>query len=370
MPQSPVPSCFLVVQGKRARAVQMMADLRAARPDATLRYAIDLSQAHDLSQKAHPDLVIMDHDILQEPELAVFISILSALAIDWAMVYEDVPNDRLPARRQVRIDALGSFVSREWHPKLALGCTQAIDQKADRNPRVASMQSKKVHTDVDMPVRAKTQWKPIVMGASTGGINALIEVLSHFPANAPPTLIVQHIKGYFIPGLAERLNRLCAPSVRAAQSHDRLVPGSILLAPGNTRHMVISQDGRRCQFEDGPPQTGHRPSIDRLFSSAAVVLGAKGVGIILSGMGRDGASGLLEMRKRGAWTIGQDQDSCTVYGMPRAAAKAGALSEELPLSQIGPAALKAAALPQQIASQQRNVDTDADAHSRKKTHDA
>ena len=181
-----------------------------------------------------------------------------------------------------------------------------------------------------------------MIGASTGGIEALMQVLSDFPEDAPPTVIVQHINGAFIPGLSDRLDRHCAPSVRAAENNDRLQPGRVLIAPGNTRHLVISPDGRRCQFDESAPQSGHRPSADALLLSAAAALGPNAVGGILSGMGRDGATGRLQMRQRGAWTIGQDRQTSVLYGMPRVAAEEGALIEELPLHMIGSAVLKAA----------------------------
>ncbi|MEO0371006.1 MAG: CheB methylesterase domain-containing protein [Pseudomonadota bacterium] len=336
MTRTPAPSCFLVVQASRSRAVQMMSDLRAACPGSDLRHAIDLTEAHDLSQKEQPDLVVLDEDFIQEAGLAVFLSLLSALAIDWIIAYKAAPHKRLPSQRQIRVGALTSFIENDWRPRRSQPTGFAPDANAQR--RAGAPQAAP-----SMP--ARSQWKIVVAGASTGGIEALIEMLSHFPENAPPTVIVQHINGSFIPGLADRLDRLCAPSVRAARNKDLLRPGHIFLAPGNTQHLVISEDGRMCQMQDGPAQLGHRPSVDVLFSSAARGLGSNAVGVLLSGMGRDGARGLLDIRHRGGWTIGQDKDTCVVYGMPRAAEETGAVQEELPLQQIGPAVLKAALKP-------------------------
>ncbi|MEM7731708.1 MAG: chemotaxis protein CheB [Pseudomonadota bacterium] len=363
----------------------MIEDLRATYPDAFLRHAFDLSEAHDLSQNAHPDLVILDQNALQEQGVTVFISMLSALAIDWIAIYSNCPNERLPAQRQIQFASLPSFIAQDWRPRtITTGARDAV-QPADSRPsplsdrpsdRLANRHSGKdsataLHHPKPTPAPPEEpRWKPIVIGASTGGIDALIEILSQFPANAPPTLIVQHIKGAFIPGLAERLNRICAPSVQAAKGRDLLKSGRILLAPGNTRHLVVSRDGRSCCFEDGPPQNGHRPSVDRLFSSAAEAWGPKAVGIILSGMGRDGALGLLDMHQCGAWTIGQNKDSSTIYGMPRAAAEIGAVSQEMPLSQIAASALKAASLTAKAGRHPNAQNQNTKAPSNKKTHDA
>ena len=375
VPQTPVRSCFLIVQGNLPRAVRIMSDMRTACPMATLRHASDLSEARDLSEKAHPDLVILDKDVLQEEGIAVFISLLSALAVDWVVVYFDTTTDRLPERRQIRFDALQSFVTSDWRSRAAT--TDVPDWQDDTRPPVPQAEGNRTEwqqgtkkTDRASDAPTGQHWKPVVIGASTGGIDALIEVLSRFPAHGPPTLVVQHIKGSFVPGLAERLDRICAPSVRAAEGNELLAPGHILLAPGNSRHLEISQDGRRCRLENGPPENGHRPSVDRLFASAARALGPNAVGIILSGMGRDGASGLLAMRDCGAWTIGQDQVTSTVYGMPRAAAEMGALREELPLSRIGSAALKAASLPHGTDTPQSMAHPGIHAPTQKKTHDA
>jgi len=187
-------------------------------------------------------------------------------------------------------------------------------------------------------------WKPVLIGASTGGIEALIEVLSVYPEAGPPTLIVQHIAAGFVPGLALRLDRHCAARVRPARHGDAIEPGVVLLAPGDGTHLQIAGSGRRCHLSPGAPVSGHRPSVDALFRSGARI-GPGTVGVLLTGMGRDGAEGLAAMRRAGGWTIGQDRASSTVYGMPRAASEIGALAQQLPLERIGAALLDAAAQP-------------------------
>lgn len=176
----------------------------------------------------------------------------------------------------------------------------------------------------------------IAIGASTGGVEALICVLGQFPKNCPPTVIVQHMPPHFTTSFAGRLDRLCAPRVTEAVDGAPLAIGQVYLAPGGTQHLEVSGLGTmRCKLSPGEPASGHRPSADMLFASVAKVAGARAVGALLTGMGRDGADGLLRMRKAGASTIGQDEQSCVVYGMPRAAFENGAAERQLPLERIG-----------------------------------
>ncbi|WP_394690795.1 chemotaxis response regulator protein-glutamate methylesterase [Hoeflea sp.] len=178
--------------------------------------------------------------------------------------------------------------------------------------------------------------KIIAIGASTGGVEALIAVLTKFPANCPPTVITQHMPSTFTKSFAERLDRLCAPKVKEAEDGDRLQIGQIYLAPGGERHMEIANAmAPRCLLSEGGPVNGHRPSVDVLFDSVVKVAGKKAVGVILTGMGRDGAAGLLRMRQAGAETIGQNEKTCVVYGMPRVAKELGGVCHEFPLNSIG-----------------------------------
>ena len=183
--------------------------------------------------------------------------------------------------------------------------------------------------------------KIIAIGASTGGVEALIGVLTKFPANCPPTVITQHMPATFTKSFAERLNRLCKPQVKEAEDGDRLEIGRIYLAPGGDHHLEIANPAApRCLLVEGGPVNGHRPSVDVMFRSVAKLAGRKAVGVILTGMGRDGASGLAEMHKAGATTIGQNEKTCVVYGMPRVAYEIGAVDTQLPLNQIGEEILK------------------------------
>jgi two-component system chemotaxis response regulator CheB len=183
--------------------------------------------------------------------------------------------------------------------------------------------------------------KVVAIGSSTGGVEALIAVLQKFPQNCPPTVITQHMPSTFTKSFAERLNRICAPVVQEATDGARLEIGKIYLAPGGERHLqVVNPSAPSCRLIEKEPVNGHRPSVDVLFESVAELAGRNAVGVILTGMGRDGASGLLKMRRAGARTVGQNEKTCVVYGMPRVAHEIGAVEQQLPLGSIGEEVLK------------------------------
>lgn len=182
---------------------------------------------------------------------------------------------------------------------------------------------------------AETTHKILAIGASTGGTEALKELLMGLPRNAPGTVIVQHMPANFTAPFAERLNALCAMEVREARNGDFITPGVVLIAPGDY-HMVVRRSGARYYVEigTGDKVSGHRPSADVMFNSVAKIAGANAIGVILTGMGGDGARGLLAMRNAGARTLGQDEASSVVYGMPKVAYELGAVERQLPLERI------------------------------------
>jgi len=187
------------------------------------------------------------------------------------------------------------------------------------------------------PVRALAQTtnQVVAIGASTGGTEALKAVLTRMPVNSPGIVVVQHMPANFTTAFAERLNSLCPMTVREAKNSDSVTQGTVLIAPGNY-HMLLRRSGARYYVEvkDGPMVHHQRPAVDVLFKSVAQVAGANAVGVILTGMGADGAAGMLEMKKAGARTIAQDESSCVVFGMPKEAIKLGGADRVLPLDQI------------------------------------
>jgi two-component system chemotaxis response regulator CheB len=187
--------------------------------------------------------------------------------------------------------------------------------------------------------------KIIVIGASTGGPSAVAELLAGFPSNSPPILIVQHMPAVFTTHFAARLKSECKIDVKEAEDGDLVLPGRALIAPGNF-HMTLrmSEQGYRVRVGDGPPVCFSRPSVDVLFSSVAGLVKKKAVGILLTGMGADGARGLLEMRNNGAATFAQNEETCIVFGMPKEAIRMGAVEKILPLNQIANAVLRQVAV--------------------------
>jgi two-component system, chemotaxis family, protein-glutamate methylesterase/glutaminase len=197
------------------------------------------------------------------------------------------------------------------------------------------------------PVAAQPReqgYKPVndlilAIGSSTGGVEALMTVLANFPENCPPTVITQHMPATFTKSFAARLDRISGAHVAEAHDGARLLPGHVYVAPGGDAHLeVIGSTNPTCRLRESEPVNGHRPSVDVLFDSVAR-LNRPAVGAILTGMGRDGAQGLLNLRKGGARTLGQDESSCVVYGMPKAAFEIGAVEKQVGLSRMGPAIL-------------------------------
>ena len=191
-----------------------------------------------------------------------------------------------------------------------------------------------------LPGQAFPASSVIAIGASTGGTEAIQKVLVEFPENAPGIVITQHIPAVFSRSFANRLNDLCAIRVREAQDGDKLEPGLALIAPGNF-HMLLKRSaaGYNVEIKDGPLVCYQRPAVDVLFHSVALAAGANATGAILTGMGSDGAQGMLAMKKAGARTIAQDEASCVVFGMPKEAIRHGAVDRVLPLPAIAGAVL-------------------------------
>ncbi|WKX25355.1 protein-glutamate methylesterase/protein-glutamine glutaminase [Tatumella ptyseos] len=194
------------------------------------------------------------------------------------------------------------------------------------------------HRATAKPVSLKTligSEKVIAIGASTGGTEAIRQVLEPLPAACPAVLITQHMPAGFTHSFAERLNRLCQITVKEAEQGERVLPGHAYIAPGD-QHMELTRSGANylIRLLDSPPVNRHRPAVDVLFNSVAACAGRNAVGVLLTGMGNDGAAGLLEMKKAGSWTIAQNEASCVVYGMPREAVLLNAASEVTHLDDI------------------------------------
>ncbi len=222
-------------------------------------------------------------------------------------------------------DALGTQEAlNEIVVKVKIAARASVRTKADTAPVVARTKSYMPSGDI------------VAIGSSTGGVEALLAILTMFPDTCPPTVITQHMPATFTASFAARLDRASGAKVQEATDGALLEPGKVYVAPGGATHLeVVRSGGLRCRLIAGDPVSGHRPSVDVLFNSVANAVGDKAVGAILTGMGRDGAQGLLALRKARAKTLGQDEQSCVVYGMPRAAFEIGAVEKQVSLSSMG-----------------------------------
>ncbi|ALL12256.1 protein-glutamate methylesterase/protein-glutamine glutaminase [Caulobacter henricii] len=222
-------------------------------------------------------------------------------------------------------DALGTQDAlNEIVVKVKTAARASVRTKADAAPAAVRTKSYMPSGDI------------VAIGSSTGGVEALLAILTMFPDTCPPTVITQHMPATFTASFAARLDRASGARVQEASEGALLEPGKVYVAPGGAAHLeVVRSGGLRCRLVPADPVSGHRPSVDVLFNSVAKAVGDKAVGAILTGMGRDGAQGLLALRKAGAKTLGQDEQSCVVYGMPRAAFEIGAVEKQVSLSSMG-----------------------------------
>lgn len=249
---------------------------------------------------------------------------LSAGAVDFVRK----PDMESNVRKDIFINTLSS--------KLQMASLAKVHVPSPMKPApAAAVRAAAVRTAVPPKLTAAGSDTLIAIGASTGGTEAILEVLRQFPPSMPGVVITQHMPAGFTAMYAERLNRLCKMEVREARHGDKVHPGLALLAPGGLQMRVVRMgSGYAVNCSPGEKVNGHCPSVDVLFDSVSTIARDKAIGIILTGMGSDGAAGLLRMRKNGAYTIGQDRESCVVYGMPMEAHKIGAVCIQSPLSSI------------------------------------
>lgn len=265
---------------------------------------------------------------------------LAAGAVDFVRKPESEPGAR---DRFVRTLKSKLAVGKNAHPRPSSLDPSAMYQKA-KSASAGSSISSSGGIGLHQPAAPKARMTAIAphpnidviaIGASTGGTEAILEVVRHFPAKMPGIVITQHMPAGFTSMYAERLNRICNLEVREARHGDKIQPGLVLLAPGGLQMRVVRMGaGYAVSCQDGEKVSGHKPSVDVLFDSVASTVRGRAIGVILTGMGADGAAGMLRMRRAGAYTIGQDKDSCVVYGMPMEAFKIGGVCMQAPLNSI------------------------------------
>jgi two-component system chemotaxis response regulator CheB len=302
--------------------------------------ASDALEARTAIKQLNPDVVTLDIEMPNMNGLEFLEKIMRLRPMPVIMVSTMThhgANATLAALEIGAFDCVGKPAPGDIRPFIDLAeKVKAAARSGKRRPMGATPA-----TSVAPAIDYRVGRKVVAIGSSTGGVEALIAVLQKFPQNCPPTVITQHMPSTFTKSFAERLNRICAPVVQEATDGARLEIGKIYLAPGGERHLqVVNPSAPCCRLVEKDPVNGHRPSVDVLFDSVAELAGRNAVGVILTGMGRDGASGLLKMRGAGARTIGQNEKTCVVYGMPRVAFEIGAVEQQLPLGSIGEEVLK------------------------------
>jgi two-component system, chemotaxis family, protein-glutamate methylesterase/glutaminase len=303
--------------------------------------------ARDMIKSLNPDVVTLDVEMPRMDGLSFLRKIMALHPLPVVMV-----STLTQANADVTIQALEigavDFVAKPTSQldkgmetlasQLQTKIKEAARTKVYARPETAQEEQR----PVSVPKSIGLTDKIIFVGASTGGVEALLKLLLGFPEDCPPILITQHMPERFTSSFAARLNNVCAMTVVEAANDQPVQQGHVYISPGSHHLEIVRKLNRYvCQLNLGPPVSGHRPSVDVLFGSAARVVGRKAVGAILTGMGKDGAQGLLEMRQAGAVTLGQDEKSSLIYGMPRAAFERGAVMKQVALERMAASILSA-----------------------------
>ncbi|SFT56453.1 protein-glutamate methylesterase/protein-glutamine glutaminase [Halomonas saccharevitans] len=326
----------------------LLTDIINQQPDMeVVAVAPDPLVARDLIKRHNPDVLTLDVEMPRMDGLDFLERLMRLRPMPVLMVSSLTQSGSEITLRALELGAV-DFVAK---PSLGirhgmLEYATEIAEKLRAAARSRPRQARRPSAPGPQPLKAPivSSEKLIIIGASTGGTEAIRQVLEPLPANSPAILITQHMPGGFTRSFAERLDRLCQISVKEAVDGERILPGHAYIAPGDA-HLKLARSGANyvARLDDGPPVNRHRPSVDVLFHSAATQAGRNAIGVLLTGMGKDGAAGLLEMRQANSATLAQDEASCVVYGMPREAVALGAAAEVLPLEEIAPRLLSLAA---------------------------
>ncbi|MBN8767168.1 MAG: chemotaxis response regulator protein-glutamate methylesterase [Thiobacillus sp.] len=322
----------------------VMKEIINSQPDMeVVGVAPDPLAARDLIKQTHPDVLTLDVEMPKMDGLEFLEKLMRLRPMPVLMVSSLTERGSEITMRALELGAV-DFVTK---PRISIqsGMLEYTDLIAEKI-RIASRARIRQHMPGVAPKPAAgplaslrnplvSSEKLIIIGASTGGTEAIKDFLVQLPSDSPGILITQHMPEGFTRSFANRLDKLCRISVKEAEGGERVLPGHAYLAPGHS-HLLLVRSGANymTRLDQGPPVNRHRPSVDVLFNSAAVNAGKNAVGVILTGMGRDGAAGMLEMRKAGAYNLAQDEASCVVFGMPKEAIAIGAAHEVAPLHEL------------------------------------
>ncbi|MDF3917293.1 protein-glutamate methylesterase/protein-glutamine glutaminase [Salinicola salarius] len=319
----------------------LMTKIIDAQPDMTVvATAPDPLVARDLIKKHNPDVLTLDVEMPRMDGLDFLERLMRLRPMPVLMVSSLTQRGSEITLRALELGAV-DFVAkpevgiRDGMLEYAGMIAEKIRAAAQARPSRQGALAKPAAPRKVLKAPMLSSEKIIIIGASTGGTEAIRQVIEPLPANSPAVLITQHMPGGFTRSFAERLDRLCRVTVKEAEDRERVLPGHVYIAPGDW-HMRLTRSGANyvIALDDGPPVNRHRPSVDVLFQSAAACAGRNALGVILTGMGRDGAAGLLQMREAGAHTVAQDEASCVVFGMPKEAIALGGATEVIALNDI------------------------------------
>jgi len=301
--------------------------------------AVDPYVARDKIVKLRPDVVTLDLEMPRMNGLSFLAKLMKYYPLPVVVVSSLTPKNSEAAMKALELGAVEVICkpgSAYQTPDIAHQLIHAIRGAA--SAQIMKQQGSLETSDMTGETHdfhLQTTHKVLAIGASTGGTKAIESLLRGLPPTSPCALIVQHMPQQFTTAFAQRLNQICQMEVREAQDNDHAVPGVALVAPGN-RHMLLQQNGAGylTRIKDGPAVNHQRPSVDVLFQSVARSAGSNAIGVLLTGMGADGAKGLLAMREKGAYTLAQDEETCVVFGMPREAIRLGAVDDVVPIQHI------------------------------------
>lgn len=329
----------LLLVARRNRHLEPLRTILRGQPDLHIAGdALTLRETFNRAEELDPDLAIVSADMTAAPEFEAIVKLFAALDTRWLEFRTAAHGPGGPPRPGAPHSGLFRLVVDD-DPAQVLAQIRSV-LRGPRNRRAPAAPPPVQAAPGGATTRRGVQ-RIVLIGSSTGGVEALMTVLSGFPADCPPTAIVQHTGPGYGESLARLLDRNCAPEVLLACDRLPMQPGRVILAAGSRTHMALTRTtgAPYVQLRAGAPVSGHCPSVDVLFSSA-VSFAPKTIGVLLTGMGRDGAEGLLKLRQAGAHTLAQDEASSLVYGMPRAAWDNGAVISQLPIGQLGSAILK------------------------------
>jgi two-component system chemotaxis response regulator CheB len=321
----------VVVDDSATMRAVISATLRADPEIEVVGEAADPHEARQIIKQMAPDVITLDIEMPNMDGLAFLDKIMRLRPTPVIMVSALTVAG---AEANLRALEIGAFDCVVKPCALAPGSFSVLPEKV----KAAARSRRQPRSAAHWPAQEQGDYLPdgriVGIGSSTGGVEALVEILGKFPENCPPTIISQHMPPSFTRSFAARLNRHCRPVISEAQTGDRLRSGHVYLCPGEHHLELAGMHHPIIQLSEADRVNGHRPSVDVMFHSLRRCAGGHAIGVILTGLGRDGAAGLLALRQAGAETIGQDEASCVVYGMPRVAYEIGAVGCQLPLARI------------------------------------